>query len=475
MKRLKDLIPCDYDVLISSVEDNSKVKNENYLFCCIKGLTFDGHDFVNEVIENGAVAILSEKDLKVSVPVVKVPNTNKAMIEVLSSFYDHVDQKMKIIGATGTDGKTTVISIVNQLLNKFSKAGYIGTNGIYCDGYKKDAYLTTPIPTELFYSLNKFYENKCKYVTMEVSSERLLTKRIDDLKFDAAIFTNLTKDHINNHKSYDDYRDCKLKLFSMVKPDGFCVINIDDDNSKLFINKSTGKVITYGIDKEADYTAKDIVVGKYELKFTLLYNNKEYLVKSPLSGKYNVYNLLAAIATLHAYNYKIEDIVSNIIDLKPILGRANIINYNDKFKVLIDYAHTANALKNILEYANILSDNKVITVTGSAGGRDTLKRPDMGLAVTKYSDYVIFTTDDPRKEDPNDIIDQMLEKVTTKNYRRIIDRKKAIRKAITMAKPGDVVVIAGRGNDTFMPVNDNLVRCNDYEQVYLNLNEGVNV
>lgn len=477
MKKLNELIPCNYDTLISSIEDDSRAKGDNYLFCCIKGLTVDGHDYVKNAIDNGAVAILSEKDLDVDVPVVKVPDTNKAMIDVLSRFYDGVDKKLKLIGITGTDGKTTVASIIYQLLNYMGKAGYIGTNGIECEGYKEDAHLTTPFPKDLFNALHNFYERGCQYVSMEVSSERLLTGRIDALEFDITIFTNLTKDHINNHKTYSNYRECKGKLFGMLKPNGLCIINNDDENAAYFKKASKGKIITYGIDTKSDYKASDVIVAPKKLMFKLETPEGEYTVESPLSGKYNVYNLMTAIIACHSLGYDIETIIENIQKLKPIRGRADIIDYNGKFKVIIDYAHTSNALKNALEFAHVITEGSIITVTGSAGGRDKIKRPEMGKIVTSLSDYVIFTMDDPRSEDPNDIIDDMVSELDASvyNFERIIDRASAIKKALTIAKKGDVILIAGRGNDTFMPVGDKVIRCNDYEEVYKNLNNEVNI
>lgn len=477
MKKLNELIPCNYDTLISSVEDDSRAKDDNYLFCCIKGLTVDGHDYVNSAIENGAAAILSEKDIDVDVPVVKVEDTSKAMIEVLSRFYDEVDKKMKMVGVTGTDGKTTVASMIYQLINHMDKAGYIGTNGIVCDGYHQDTHLTTPFPKDLYKALYNFYQNDCKYVSMEVSSERLLTGRMDAMSFDIAIFTNLTRDHINNHKTYKNYRECKGKLFSMVKSDGYSIINNDDENASYFKKVSNGKVLTYGIDTKSDFRASDIIVAPKKLIFKLETPDGDYTVECPLSGKYNVYNLMAVIMACHLLGFDMNTIIANVKKLTPIKGRADVIDYNGKFKVMIDYAHTANALKNLLEFARVVSDGRVIIVTGSAGGRDNGKRPDMGKIVTSLADYAVFTMDDPRYEDPNDIIDEMVSELddSITNYERIIDRPAAIKKALQIASAGDVVVIAGRGNDTFIPLGDQVVRCNDYEEVYKNLQEEVSL
>jgi UDP-N-acetylmuramoyl-L-alanyl-D-glutamate--2,6-diaminopimelate ligase len=477
MKKLSELIPCDYDTLIASIEEDSRVRTDNYLFCCIKGFTVDGHKYVNQAIDNGAVAILSEEELDVNVPIIKVEDTNKAMIEVLSRFFNEVDKKMKLIGVTGTDGKTTTTSIIYQLINSMSKCGYIGTNGVECAGYSKETHLTTPLPKDMFESLDNFYKNGCKYVAMEVSSEGLRAKRLDSMTFDVAIFTNLTKDHINNHGTYENYRECKGKLFTMIKDGGYAIINSDDENANYFKEQSTGKIITYGIENNADFRAKNIIISPKRLIFKLETPVGEFNIESPLSGRYNVYNITSAIVSLYALGFDISKCIEHIEELKPIKGRANIINYNNKFNVIIDYAHTANALKNILEYARVITDGSIITVTGSAGGRDKVKRPEMGKIVTSLSDYVIFTMDDPRREDPNDIIDDLVSLLDADvyNYERIVDRQKAIKRALSIARDGDVVLIAGRGNDTFMPVGDEFIRCNDYEEVYKSLKDEVTI
>jgi UDP-N-acetylmuramyl-tripeptide synthetase len=322
MKKLSELIPCNYDTLIASIEEDSRVRADNYLFCCIKGFTVDGHKYVNQAIDNGAVAILSEEELNVDVPVIKVEDTNKAMIEVLSRFYNEVDKKMKLIGVTGTDGKTTTTSIIYQLINNISKCGYIGTNGIECGGYAKETHLTTPLPKDMFEALNNFYENDCKYVAREVSSEGLRAKRLDSMTFDIAIFTNLTKDHINNHGTYENYRECKGKLFSMIKNDGYAIINSDDENAGYFKKMSTGKILTYGIDKKADFKAKNIIVSSKKLIFNLETPVGIFEVESPLSGKYNVYNITAAIASLYVLGFDISTVIDAIKCLK--IGRAHV-------------------------------------------------------------------------------------------------------------------------------------------------------
>ncbi len=471
MKKLDELVVCPYKININSIEDDSRIRVNNALFCCIEGLTVDGHNYIEAAIKNGAVAILASKRIEASIPVIQVKDTNQAMISVLSNFYNKVDEKLKLIGITGTDGKTTVASMIYQLINNIDKCGLIGTNGITCSDFEFKTDYTTPFPKELFNIFNNFYNNKCYYVAMEVSSERLLTKRIDYLKFDVAVFTNLTYDHMDKHKTFANYRDSKAKLFQMLKETGYAIINADDKYSGFFQKKTKGLVLTYGIEQKADIRASKIIISKNELQFTIDGLFGTYHINSPLSGMFNVYNIMASIGVCYILGFDMKKIIDSIENLEPIKGRLNIIESNCGFKVLIDYAHTPNALKNLLQYVKVATDNNIITITGSAGGRDKLKRPEMGKVVTSLSDYVIFTTDDPRNEDPNDIIDQLISKVNTHNYERIIDRSLAIKRAISLAKKGDVVVIAGRGDDTFMPIGNTVIRCNDKEEVFKYLSE----
>jgi UDP-N-acetylmuramoyl-L-alanyl-D-glutamate--2,6-diaminopimelate ligase len=467
VKKLNELFSCEYDILIESIEEDSRVVKKNYLFCCIDGLTFDGHQFVNQATQNGAVAILANRQLDVNVPVIVVDDTKRAMNMALSAFYDNPESKLKLISVTGTDGKTTVSSILYQLLNIFDNCGYIGTNGIECKKFKKSSNYTTSFPNELYESFDNFLKNDCHYVSMEASSERLGTNRLDGIDFDIAIFTNITRDHLNNHKTMDNYIMAKGKLFSLVKENGYSIINNDDEYSDKIKEVAKGKIITYGINNKSDVMATNIIIEENKLSFDILINDNKYEVISPLSGIFNVYNLMASIIACNNLGYEVENIIEAIKLLKPIKSRMELVNYNQPFKIMIDYAHTANALKNLLEYVNIIKHNKLIVVTGSAGGRDAGKRCDMGKVVTDLADYVIFTMDDPRNEDPNDIIDDMISNIKDKKnkYERVIDRSKAISKALAMAKENDIVVIAGKGNDSYMAIGNKYLPYNDFDEV----------
>lgn len=465
MKKLNELIDTNIDLVINSINDNSNVEQPGSLFVCIEGLNVDGHDCVKEAVSNGAIAIVASKDIDIDVPVIKVDDTNAAMNDILNKYYDNVLGKLKLIGVTGTDGKTTTTSIIYQIINNLSTCGYIGTNGVIANNINYKSGYTTPPPKELFSIFNEFVNNDVNYVAMEVSSERLLTKRIDSIPFDVSILTNITSDHLDKHKTFDNYLESKSKLFAMTKPDGYSIINVDDPYVDYFIKKTKAKTITYGINHYADVMANNILVQEDKLIFDLNFFGYKYIVESPLSGLYNVYNLMAAITGCYVLGFDMNMILGKVKQLEKIDGRVSIIDFNNLFKVIIDYAHTPNALTNILTFANSICKNKIITVTGSAGGRDRSKRSQMGEVVTSLSDHVIFTADDPRHEEVSDIVNDMTKDLKRSNYEIEYDRARAIEKALLMAVKGDIVLIAGRGNDSYMPYKDGYVKCNDYEEV----------
>lgn len=459
MKRLSELFEGQRDIIIESIEEDSRVRKSNYLFCCIKGMTVDGHQFASHAVANGAVAVLASEKVDVNVPVVMVEDTNKEMSRALSKFYDEPDKKLKLIGITGTDGKTTLSTIIYQLINRVDHCGLIGTNGVECKKFFREQLFTTPFPTDLYAFLNDFHQAGCNYVSMEATSERLHTNRLSELEFEVAIFTNLSRDHLNTHKTMENYLEAKSKLFKLVKKNGYSIINADDKNSEYIAKVANGKVMTYGIDNKADVMAKDIVVTPNWLTFTLVAPYGEYRIESPLSGKFNVYNLMAAITTCYALGFDVQTIINIVKELKPVKGRQILVECGQPFKVMVDYAHTAYALKYLLEYINLIKKGKTIIVIGSGGRRDKGRRIDLGEVVSELADYVIFTSEDPRTEDPNQIIDDMLTNVRDKKfkYERVIDRIKAIHRAIDLAKPGDVVLLTGKSDEPYMEIGTEVV------------------
>ncbi|HOP66061.1 MAG TPA: UDP-N-acetylmuramoyl-L-alanyl-D-glutamate--2,6-diaminopimelate ligase [Bacilli bacterium] len=463
MKRLNEIFDTPYDTMIKDIKTNSREVNEGDLFVCIMGFNVDRHDYAKQAIEAGAKALVVKRLLDVEVPQILVDDPNKELVNIVTKFYDYPSTKMNMIGVTGTDGKTTTSTIIYQLLNQIDKCGYIGTNGAECPGYKEELNNTTPVPEHLHRIFNNFYEHGCKYVSMETSSNALSQHRCDSIEFDYSIFTNFTHEHLDWHKTVENYLKAKQMLFEQTKKDGYCIINIDDPVSKDIAEASNGKVIYYGENEKADVGFNNIEFNNNGTNFDVLYKDKTYHINSPLLAKFNVYNLTAALTIFLLIGYDI-----NKLDLSKINidGRMYEIKLGQDYRVIIDFAHTPNATQKILDFANTIKKGKIISVAGSAGDRDVIKRPIIGKILVDNSDYVIFTYDDPRKDDINQIIDEMTKDVMDKKdkFERIIDRKDAIKKAIDIAEKDDIVLILGRGNETKVPIGDEIIYMSDIEE-----------
>lgn len=451
MKKLSELYSGFPDILIDGIKINSKDVRENDLFVCVKGVTADRHDYVDEAIKNGAVAIVASKHIDVNVPVIYVDDTNEELANLCSKFYDHPEEKLNIIGITGTNGKTTVASIIKDLLGE--NCGYLGTNGIICSKFNEKIRNTTPDADRLFMYFDRFLNNDCKYLAMEASSEAFFRNRLNKIYFKVGIITNITEDHLNIHKTIENYVSCKKEIVNHLTNDGILVLNKDDKYYEEFREISKNKVLSYG-KSNADLEIIKITELINKTNFTIKYQDKLYDIESPLLGEFNVYNLCAAILGLLAINIPIEDIIKNINKIKVPKGRMEFLNYQKDYNIIIDYAHTPDAFKKIYEFLNKVKNGKIITVTGSAGGREHEKRKEMGKIVLDNSDYCIFTMDDPRNEDVNEIIDELVSDTNKTNYERIINRAEAIKKAIDMASKDDIVLIAGKGDDNYMAIGN---------------------
>ena len=307
-------------------------------------------------------------------------------------------------------------------------------------------------------------EDTCNVISMEASSEAFYRNRLDGIKFDIGIITNVTEDHLNIHKTLDNYLNCKKELFKKVKKNGYSILNIDDKYFDDFKKVARGKILTYG-KKESTLQIIDFKEYIDKTSITLKYENCLYNIESPLVGEYNVYNLCAAILALIALNYSFDKIINKIKNIKVPKGRCEFLNFKQNFKIILDYAHTTDAFLKIYEFLNKVKKGRIITVTGSAGGREKEKRSIMGKVVLDNSDYVIFTMDDPRYEDVNDIIDDLVSASDKNNNERIIDRKEAINKALSIAKKDDIVLIAGKGRDNYMAIKNQYLYYSDYESI----------
>ena len=379
-----------------------------------------------------------------------------------AKFYNYPDQKLKLIGITGTDGKTTTATIIRDLLGS-DICGYIGTNGIEGKKISDTSSNTTPECHLIYKYLYLFSCEDLKYVSMETSSEAFYRKRLEPFKFDIGILTNVTEDHLNIHKTIDNYINSKKQLFRQLKDRGTAVLNRDDKYYKDFKDLSRN-VLTYGKSKKADLIIENFYEDSDYTKIIFKYKNRDYDVLSPLLGELNVYNLSAAILCLIVLGFSFEDIISRISNISTPSGRCEFLNFNQKYKVVLDYAHTPNGLNNILNYLNKIKRNRIITVVGSAGGREKEKRSKMGEVVLEKSDIVIFTMDDPRNEDPKDIIKEMIND-REGCYEIIVDREEAIKYALEHAKKEDIILIAGKGRDNYMAIGDKYIPYCDYDVI----------
>ena len=464
MKKLSELYNIDDDRLIKSIKINSKEIEPGDIFVCTMGVTADRHDFIDEAIKNGASAIVVSRDVgEKSVPVIKVDDTNLELRKLTAKFYDYPCNSLYMIGVTGTNGKTTVAEIIYQLLGE--NCAYIGTNGKKYKGKKESIRNTCPDVDRLYKYFREFIDNGCNTVCMEASSEAFYRHRLDDIKYDIGIVTNITEDHLNIHKTIENYVECKCQLVRQVKDEGYSILNSSDKYFDKFKMEAKGTVVSYGYKDSDTLKIEDYTLKRDKTIINFKYNNKTYEAISPLLGSFNVDNLSSAILCLLCKGISFDEIIKRVSNIKQIEGRMEIMPFVSKYTVILDYAHTTDALDNILTFLDMVKETRIITVTGSAGGRESAKRPGMGKVVLEKSDYVIFTMDDPRYEDPNKIIDDLVSGSDKTNYERIIDRKKAIYKALDMAEDKDIVLIAGKGRDDYMAIDDKYLPYCDYDVI----------
>lgn len=452
------------DLEISSVECDYRTVKEGSLFVAIKGFEADGHSFINKAIEKGATAIIFEEgsDYKQfinnkGVTFIMAPNTRLVLALCSCNFYDNPSKKMKVIGITGTKGKTTTSFMLKKILEKQGKkVGLIGTIAIYIGDNKiKNSDRTTPESNKLQEILDKMYQLGVEVVIMEVSSQSLMLDRVAGMEFYAGIFTNLSEDHISEkeHKDINEYFECKMKLFDMCK---YVFSNADNLYSAKVpeLIKEKCKVETYGIDNYCNLLAKDVTITNTYADFKVKIETRNERVKVSIPGRFSVYNALAAISVARLFGSKTEIIKEALEDIR-VLGRSELVDNKLDLKIMIDYAHTPDSLENILKTVKQYTIGRVICVFGCGGDRDKTKRPIMGEVAGRLADYTIITSDNPRTEVPEDIIKEIEEgtKKTKGNYECIVDRKEAIKKAIFMQNKNDIVIIAGKGHEMYQEIN----------------------
>lgn len=451
----------DINPIITSIEMDSREVKKGSLFVCIKGYTVNGHNFAQMAEEKGAAAILAEEHVDVSIPVIIVKDTLRALAILSDAFYGQPTHKLHLIGVTGTNGKTTTTHIIESILRvHHQKTGLIGTINTKIGDEIFETKNTTPESLTLQKYFKHMVDNKVDTAIMEVSSHALDLGRVHGCDFNIAVFTNLTQDHLDYHKTMEEYLHAKSLLFSQLgnrfdsKHPKFAVINHDDKAASVFKKSTAATIVTYGIDNESDIMAKDITMTSQYTTFQLVTPIGAVHVKISLIGKFSIYNVLAGAAACVASQVPLEVIKSAIENLHGVPGRFEVVNAGQDYALIVDYAHTPDSLENVLVTIKQLTEGKIIVVVGCGGDRDKSKRPIMASIAAQYADFPIFTSDNPRSEDPVQILKDMEQGVKGQQYEVIVDRKEAIAKAISIASDGDCILIAGKGHETYQLIGD---------------------
>lgn len=457
-------------VVINEINFDSRKVRQNDVFVAQKGVTVDGHQFINKAISLGAIAIICEEipaEKKEGVTYVEVEDSNIALAIMASNFYNNPSEKLQLVGVTGTNGKTTVATLLYQLFKKAGfSVGLLSTVKIIINNVEYEATHTTPNPLAINKYLDEMLEAGVEYCFMEVSSHGIHQKRTEGLHFTGGIFTNLSHDHLDYHSSFSEYRDVKKMFFNQLPKSAFALVNIDDKNGSIMMQNTKAKKQTYALKTLADFKAK--ILEKRFSGSLVVVNGIEVWTK--LIGEFNAYNLLAIYGTAELLGLEKLEILRLISELESVSGRFQYTVSNDKVTAIVDYAHTPDALKNVLETINNIrtGNESVITVVGCGGDRDVAKRPKMANIASRLSNQVIFTSDNPRSENPQTIIEEMETGVAPEDYRKtlsIVNRKQAIRTACKFAQAGDIILIAGKGHENYQEVNGNRLYFNDFEEV----------
>lgn len=465
MKRLKDIlykvsleaVHGSTDVAISKIEFDSRKIELDAVFVAIRGTLSDGHDYIEKAIALGARVIICEafpSELTAGVTFIQVADTNEALAYLSANFYENPSAKIKLVGVTGTNGKTTIASLLYQLFKKAGyKVGLLSTVKIMVDADEFKATHTTPDSLTLNYYLDQMVQEGCEFCFMEVSSHGIHQKRTAALEFAGGVFTNLSHDHLDYHNTFAEYRDVKKAFFDQLSKTAFAITNGDDKNGGIMLQNTKAKKITYALKSYADYKAQ---ILENQLSGLLLkINDNEVWVK--LIGSFNAYNLLAIFAVAVEMGIEKVEALRLLSELESVSGRFQFIVSDTKITAIVDYAHTPDALENVLQTIEDIrtKNEQLITVVGCGGDRDTSKRPIMAEIAASLSDKAIFTADNPRTEDPEVIIQEMEKGVAPQHYKKtlsILDRKQAIKTACQLANPNDIILIAGKGHETYQEI-----------------------
>lgn len=483
MKTIKDILD---KVVVKTIQGSTNLKvnaivfdsrkvQKNCLFAAQKGLLFDGHQFIDKAIELGATAILCEEfpeNLAKNITYIQVEDSNSALALIASNFYNNPSSKLKLIGITGTNGKTTVATLLYKLFqNAGFKTGLLSTVKVLVDTKEYPATHTTPNSVAINAYLNEMVELGVDYCFMEVSSHGIHQKRTEGLQFAGGVFTNLTHDHLDYHKTFAEYRDVKKLFFDTLPKTAFALVNIDDKNGPVMFQNTEAKKQSYALKTMADFKAK-IIENQFS-GLVLNINNNEVYTK--LIGRFNAYNLLAVYGASVLLGLDSAEALRHLSELENVTGRFQYFISKGGVTAIVDYAHTPDALKNVLETINDIrnGNEQVITVVGCGGNRDKAKRPVMGRIASQLSSQVLVTSDNPRNEDPQTIIEEIEAGIEPQNLKKsisILDREQAIKTASKLAKKGDIILIAGKGHETYQEIQGKRSHFDDYEQITNQLN-----
>jgi UDP-N-acetylmuramoyl-L-alanyl-D-glutamate--2,6-diaminopimelate ligase len=467
MKQLKDILrgievldrAGSLDKDISGLHFDSRQVKKGFLFVAVKGLTVDGHHYIANAEKSGAEAVVCEKmpeSRNNGTSYLVVANTSEALGRMASNFYDNPSSKLKLIGITGTNGKTTTATLLYHLfLYRGIQTGLISTIANCINQERLYTRFTTPDAVQINELLKNMVDHQCQYAFMEVSSHALKQMRVAGLKFQGALFTNITHEHLDYHGSFDDYIASKKMLFDhYLEEDAFALINADDRHARIMVQNSRAGVYTFALKTSADFKGK--ILEKHIDGTLFSIGHQE--IWTPFVGQFNVYNLLGVYGAARLLGYRKTDLMKDISKLKPVEGRFETIRSPKYQTAVVDYAHTPDALENVLSTIQGVQkpNQRLITVVGAGGDRDTTKRPQMTNIALRYSDRVVLTSDNPRSEDPQSIINDMLSGITPEEEKKVVsitDRKEAIRAACMMAEKDDIILVAGKGHETYQEVN----------------------
>ena len=478
MSKLKDIlykvtieaVHGSTDLTIAKIEFDSRKVSNNDVFVAIKGSLSDGHQFIDKAISLGASVIVCEDlpaTLLENITYVKVQNSNQALSYLAANFYDNPSQKLKLVGITGTNGKTTIASLLYQMFKKAGyKVGLLSTVKIMVDDVEYKATHTTPDSLTINQYLDEMVEVGCEFCFMEVSSHGIHQKRTESLHFEGGVFTNLSHDHLDYHDTFAEYRDVKKSFFDNLPKSAFAITNVDDKNGVVMLQNTVARKRTYALKTYADFKAQ--VLENQLSGLVLKINNDEVWTK--LIGSFNAYNLLAIYGVALELGIESNEALRLLSELESVSGRFQFIISESKITAIVDYAHTPDALENVLKTIEDIrtKNEQLITIVGCGGDRDKTKRPIMANIAASLSDKAIFTADNPRTENPQTIIEEMEAGVEGQNFKKtisILDRKQAIKTACQMANPGDIILIAGKGHETYQEINGVRHHFDDMETV----------